>query len=208
VVFLSTDAPFRANDSAMRSVPVIPARVEPLPLAAERIVLRRLRPTDLADFQSYRADPEVGRFQGWSPVPSSMAQVFLADMNVVKFAAVDVWFQLGIADRATDRLIGDIGFSICGPGHQHAELGFTLSRPAQGRGLATEAVRAMIELLFEHTEVARVVSIVHVENHACVRLLQRLGMRLVGTVDSVFRGEPCVEYVYMIWRKQPARPRN
>jgi len=185
-----------------------PSRIEPLPRAAERIVLRRLRATDLADFQSYRADPEVGRYQGWTPVPSSVAHVFLTDMSAVKFTAVDVWFQLGIADRLTDRLIGDIGFSICGPEHQHAELGFTLSRPAQGQGLATEAVRAMIDLLFEHTGVARVVSLVHVENHACVRLLQRVGMTLVGTVDSVFRGAPCVEYVYMIWRKQPTSPRH
>ena len=185
-----------------------PARIDPLPRTTERVVLRRLRPTDLTDFQSYRTDPEVGRYQGWSPVPSSVAQVFLADMSVVKFNAVDVWFQLGIADRCTDRLIGDIGFSICGPGHQHAELGFTLARPAQGQGLATEAVRAMIDVLFEHTGVARVVSMVHAQNHACVRLTQRIGMTLVGTVDSVFRGEPCVEYVYMIWRKQRAKPRS
>lgn len=189
----------------MRSLPVTPPRIDPFPLTVERIVLRRLRSSDLSDFQSYRTDPEVGRYQGWSPVPADVAQTFLADMGVVKFNAVDVWFQLGIADCLTDRLIGDIGFSICGPDNQHAELGFTLARPAQGRGLATEAVRAMIELLFEHTEVARVVSMVHAQNHACVRLLHRVGMTLVGTVDSVFRGEPCVEYVYMIWRKEPAK---
>ncbi len=192
----------------MSSLRATPARIDPLPRTVERIVLRRLRPADLTDFQSYRTDLEVGRYQGWSPVPSSVARVFLTDMSVVKFTAVDVWFQLGIADRLTDRLIGDIGFSICGPGHQHAELGFTLARPAQGQGLATEAVRAMIDVLFEHTGIARVVSMVHTQNHACVRLLQRVGMTLVGTVDSVFRGEPCVEYVYTIWRKQPAETRN
>ncbi len=197
----STDAPVRATDSAMSSLRATRAGIDPLPRTVKRVVLRRLRPTDLTDFQSYRTDPKVGRYQGWSPVPSSVAQVFLTDMGGVKFNAVDVWFQLGIADRLTDRLIGDIGFSICGPDHQHAELGFTLARPAQGQGLATEAVLAMIDLLFEHTQVARVVSMVHAENHACIRLLQRIGMTLVGTVDTVFRGEPCVEYVYMIWRK-------
>ena len=187
---------------------MIPARIEPLPRTAERIVLRRLRPADLADFQSYRTDPEVGRYQGWSPVPSNLARVFLTDMSIVKFTAVDVWFQLGIADRLTDRLIGDIGFSICGPDHQHAELGFTLLRSFQGRGLATEAVRTMVDLLFDHTEVARVVAIAHAQNHPCVRLLQRVGMTLVGTVDSVFRSEPCAKYVYTTWRKQPAKTPN
>jgi aminoglycoside 6'-N-acetyltransferase len=179
---------------------------DPLPRAGSRIVLRRLRQADLADFQAYRTDPEVGRYQGWSPVSTNVAQVFLSDMSRVKFSAIDVWFQVGIADRATDRLIGDIGFSICGPDHDHAELGFSLSRPAQGQGLATEAVRAMMDLLFEVTGVTRIVSITHTQNLACIRLLQRVGMRQVGTVDTVFRGENCAEHVFAIWRDRPAAP--
>ena len=134
-------------------------------------------------------------------MPSMAAKAFLTEMNKAVFAAVGVWYQLGIADRVTDRLIGDIGFCICGPENQHAELGFSLARNAQGRGLATEAVREVVDLLFESTAIARVISMTDARNQACIRLLQRVGMRQVGAVNSVFRGESCVEYVYMSWRE-------
>ena len=175
--------------------------VDFLPRSGPRIVLRRLRAADLPEFQAYRADPEVGRYQGWSPMPSQAAKAFLTEMNKAAFAAVGVWFQLGIADGATDRLIGDIGFCICGPDYQHAELGFSLAHKVQGQGLASEAVREVIDLLFERTTVARVISMTDARNQACIRLLQRVGMRQVGAVNSMFRSEPCVEYVYMSWRQ-------
>jgi len=171
-------------------------RTDPLPRVAERIVLRRLRPSDLAEFQAYRADPEIGRYQGWSPLPAEMAETFLREMTAAEFGVVGPWFQLAIAERSTDRLIGDIGFCICGPDNQHAELGFSLARHAQGRGLATEAVRTVIDLLFERTAIARVVAMTDARNQACIRLLQRADLRPIGTVNTVLRGEPCVEYIY------------
>jgi hypothetical protein len=38
---------------------------EPLPIATARTTLRRLSTDDVAAFQAYRTDPEVGRWQGW-----------------------------------------------------------------------------------------------------------------------------------------------
>jgi len=176
---------------------MISRSVEPLPRVAARVVLRRLRVDDLVSFQAYRADPEVGRFQGWSPMPVPAATAFLAGMNVAPFAVPGEWFQLGIAEPATDRLIGDIGFCLCGPDNQHAELGFSLSRQYQGRGLATEAVREVMDMLFERTPIERVVAMTDERNHSCIRLLQRLGMKRVSQVNSMFRGERCVEQVYL-----------
>lgn len=174
-----------------------PQAADPLPRWGKRVGLRRLRRDDLATFQAYRSDPEVGRFQGWSTMPAPAAIAFLAGMNTAEFGVPGEWFQLGIAERETDRLIGDLGFCICGPQNQHAELGFSLAREFQGRGLATEAVGMMIELLFERTAVARIVSLTDERNQACVRLLQRVGMTYVAPVNGVFRGEPCVEQVYV-----------
>jgi RimJ/RimL family protein N-acetyltransferase len=171
--------------------------VDPLPRMGARVGLRRLRADDLAAFQAYRADPEVGRFQGWSPMPLPAATAFLAGMNTASFGVAGEWFQLGIAEGATDRLIGDIGFCVCGPDNQHAELGFSLSREFQGQGMATEAVREMIDLLFARTVIARVVAMTDERNQPCIRLLQRVGMIRVSQVNSVLRGECFIEQVYV-----------
>jgi RimJ/RimL family protein N-acetyltransferase len=54
--------------------------------------------------------------------------------------------------------------------------GFTLSRKSQGRGLATEAVRGAIYLIFERTPALRVHAVTDARNLPCIRLLERIGM--------------------------------
>ncbi len=43
--------------------------------------LRRLRTSDLANFQAYRALPELGRYQGWSAMSDDAAPRFLEEMQ-------------------------------------------------------------------------------------------------------------------------------
>jgi hypothetical protein len=52
-----------------------------LPRFGNGFVLRRLRADDLAEFQAYRRDPELGRYQGWLPVSDEEALAFLREMN-------------------------------------------------------------------------------------------------------------------------------
>ena len=83
---------------------------DPLPLLTARTRLRRLAVADLAPFQAYRNDPETGRWQGWQPMEDSAASAFLQDVATSPFCTPGHWFQLGIAERDSDALIGDIGW--------------------------------------------------------------------------------------------------
>jgi aminoglycoside 6'-N-acetyltransferase len=96
-------------------------------------------------------------------------------------------------------LIGDIGLYLA-EDSRHAEIGFTLARHAQRRGLATAAVREAVQLVFAFTAVERVVGITDARNHASIALLERVNMRKVEERTVEFRGETCVEYVYAIPR--------
>lgn len=161
--------------------------------------LRRLRPDDLADFQAYRTLPELGRYQGWSAMPDADAAAFLDEMRRAPLFVPGEWVQLGIAEPDGARLVGDMGLFISADG-RCAELGFTLAPGAQGRGIATEAVRAAARLLFALTQVDQVLGITDSRNGASLRLLQRAGFRLRERQEAVFRGEPCVEEVYTLSR--------
>jgi len=174
--------------------------VDPLPRNGPRIVLRRLRPADLANFQAYRSDPDVGRYQRWAPMSSSDATAFLEEMSTAAFGTTGEWFQLGIAERSTDRLIGDIGICIRNSEDKHAELGVTLAAESQGQGLGSEAVRQALTMLFESSDITRVVAITDTRNNATARLLQRVGMKLTETLDSDACGETRSEYVFAIGR--------
>jgi RimJ/RimL family protein N-acetyltransferase len=176
---------------------------EPLPLPGPRVVLRRMAPRDLAAFQACRHDAQLGRYQGWSAQTDADARAFIDEMAAAPLFVRGEWLQLAIAGREGDGLIGDIGLHVDADGRT-AEIGFTLSRPAQGRGLATEAVALALRLLWQHTPVAHVLGITDIRNIASLRLLERLGFRLQYTREAVFKGEACVEAVYRLERPASA----
>lgn len=170
-----------------------------LPRLANGIVLRRLAPADLGAFQAYRHDAVVGRYQGWAPTPDEDARELLRHMATTALLQPGVWCQVGIADPRNQQLIGDISLLLAGDGRQ-AEIGFTLRRQSQGRGLATAAVREAIRLVFERTRAEAVVGTVDARNVASIRLLRRVGMQRVETRNATSLGGPYTECVFATHR--------
>lgn len=177
--------------------------IDLLPRVGGGIALRRLAATDLADFQSYRKDPEVGRYQGWVPTPDREARAFLDHMNQAALLQPGTWCQVGIADANSHTLIGDIGLILAGDASR-VDIGFTLGRPHQGRGLATAAVREAIALVFENTTASNVVGIADARNAPSIRLLERVGMQRVETRSAMSKGRRCTEFVYTM--SKPPKP--
>lgn len=174
---------------------------DPLPLAGNGIVLRRLTTADLTAFQAYRCNADVGRYQGWTATSDAQAISFLAEMNSATLFEPGKWCQIAIADTGTLELIGDIGLWVS-EDEQNAEIGFTLSPLRQGRGIATDAVRLAVQIVFEQTKAMQVQGIADARNVPSLRLLERIGMRRVETRSAMFRDEPCIEYVYTISRDE------
>lgn len=177
---------------------------DPLPRMAGDALLRRLAPSDLRDFQAYRQDAELARFQGWVPTPDDDAREFLRHMGAAELLRPGVWCQIGIARASDQVLVGDIGLLLSGDATR-LEIGFTLSRAAQGRGLATAAVREAIAMVFAHTPARQVIGIADVRNLPSLRLLERVGMLRVETRTVVSGGEPCTEHVHAVDRRAAAQ---
>lgn len=161
--------------------------------------LRRMHERDLVAFQAYRSIPELGRYQGWSPMLDTEALAFLEEMHRAPLFASGHWVQLGVAEPASDVLIGDIGLYLSEDGTS-GEIGFTLKSEFQGRGIATHAVRAALDLFFSATAATRVLGITDERNVPSIKLLERVGFAFVESRRIVFRGEPCTEGVYVLQR--------
>ncbi len=172
-----------------------------LPRAGACTLLRRLAPTDLAAFQSYRQDSEVGKYQGWTAQSDDLAAKFILEMQHAALFCPGQWLQLGISKHDSNLLIGDIGVFLAAD-KKHAEIGFSLSASAQGRGLATDAVRTAIALVFECTEAKQIIGITDARNLASIKLLERVGMQRSASAEAIFRGAPCIEYTYDIEKLQ------
>jgi len=174
---------------------------EPFPLPSSRLRLRRLSPADLSAFQAYRGDPSVGRYQGWLPLADQAALAFLAQMAKTPLFPIGDWVQIGIADPHSNDLIGDLGYCLAAP-DASAELGITLGARHQGRGLGAEAYRLAINLIFQNMPAAQVCGTADERNHACIRMLARVGMRRREIKRAVFKGESCLESTYVITRQE------
>lgn len=174
-----------------------------LPHACERVRLRKLRNSDFRAFHAYRSDPEVARFQGWSPMSEEEAAAFLREYGRDAGLEPGEWAQVGIAALEDDRLIGDAGIWLS-PDGQWAEVGLSVNPTVQRAGLGREALTALIALVFAHTAARRVVAATDARNTACLALLEGVGMRLADTAGAEYKGEACTEHVYAIQREAVA----
>ncbi len=174
---------------------------DPLPRFAGIAVLRRLRVSDLVVFQQYRHDPLIVRYQDWYGTKTDAeASAFLARMNVLELLQPGICTQIGIAEPDQLALMGDIGLTLATDG-KSAEIGYTLRPEAQGRGIGTAAVREVINLVFEWTDAERVLGIVDPLNVRSIRLLERVGMRMIESRCGMFRDAPSIDHVYAISRR-------
>ena len=126
---------------APRTLPAVPV------LHTPRLLLRGHRADDLADSVAMWSDPDVVRYIGGQP--------FAAEEVWKRFLRyVGHWTVLGfgywvITERATGRFVGEAG---AGDTHRELdpawgpvmEVGWALSSWAQGKGIATEAVGAVL----------------------------------------------------------------
>ena len=170
-----------------------------LPIVTDRIRLRRLLPSDLANFQQYRQDEAVGRYQGWEPQYDEDAARFLKGSGACELLRPGEWCQVGIADLKTDMLLGDIGMcrSVTEP---EVEIGFSVRRESQGLGIASEAIGALIAFLFQDAGIRRIVGVTDARNTSAIRLLENVGMQRLQTNKAVFRGLPCEEHLFVLNR--------
>jgi RimJ/RimL family protein N-acetyltransferase len=148
-------------------------------LETERLIIRRFQAGDAPAFAAYRSDPEVARYQSWTPPVSLNA----AERMVASFATEDPdepgWSQVALESRADGILVGDIGVNLH-ENRMQAEIGFTLARQWQGRGYAFESLSRMLEHLFTERGLHRVSAECDARNTPSAKLLERLGFAQEG----------------------------
>ena len=148
------------------------------PLRTDRLIVRPLQAADLGAFVAYRSDPEVARYQSWgADYAVADAERLLVEQAGLRLGTPGPWLQLGATARADGTLVGDCAVHVTRDPPATAEVGVTFARAHQGRGLAAEALGAVVGALFEQHGIHRVVARADERNVAVHRLLERLGFR-------------------------------
>jgi RimJ/RimL family protein N-acetyltransferase len=148
------------------------------PVRTDRLLLRRAGEADLNAIWAYRRDPAVTHWLSLAPLTleqhrasfverGELARMILLELDgrIVGDAMLRVEDACAQAERAPDA-----------KGTQ-AELGWTLDPAYAGRGYATEAARALVDLSFGPLGLRRVYALCFSGNEPSWRLMERLGMR-------------------------------
>lgn len=146
-------------------------------LETERLVMRMWRESDFEEYAELCADPEVMRFLGGKVFDRTEAWRQMASM-------IGHWYLRGygiwaVEEKESGRLAGRIG-CINPEGWPGFEVGWTLRREFWGKGYATEAARRALEYGFHELDRAHIISLIHPENRASIRVAERLGETLEG----------------------------
>jgi RimJ/RimL family protein N-acetyltransferase len=183
-------------------------------IVAEHLSLRPFQAVDLEAFVAYRSDPEVARYQSWDRTYSMAdAEAFLSSQRELVFGQPGEWLQLAIVDRETGTLCGDCAVQVVTDQPATAQVGVTLAQANQGKGLATEALTAVVTELFDRG-IHRVFAEADDRNVPAQRLLERLGFRCEARLVEAdwFKGEWSTLRLYAIldreWRRHQSTERQ
>jgi RimJ/RimL family protein N-acetyltransferase len=176
-----------------------------VPFHTSRLILRPFQVADLAAFAAYRSDPEVARYQSWT-APYSLVQAknYFAALKQSQPGTPGVWVAYAIERRSTPGIIGDCAFQIMAYDPLQAQIGYTLARQHWNQGYASEAVRGLLDYLFDEYHLHRITATCDVENIASYRLLERVGLRREAhLIENIwFKGGWGSEYVYALLRSE------
>ena len=161
--------------------------LEQLPtLSTSRLVLRAITEADSSALFEIFSDSDVMRY--WSRPPmTSREQARALAIEIQAHWLTRTLFQWGIAERAGGALVGTCTLYRWDRAHARAEIGYALRKDRWGRGLASEAVAAVLDFAFGRMGLHRVGADTDPRNVASARLLERLGFKLEGHQRETYR---------------------
>jgi len=177
-----------------------------LPIRTDRLLLRRFEGGDLDAFHAYHSLAETARFL---PGPAKSYTKYVGKYANFVYEKEGDWLSLAIEAREEPGLLGEVVLKWL-PGRGQAEVGWSMAPQARGKGYATEAATAVLDLGFGELGLRRVEARLDELNTASAALCQRLGMRLEARhVDKWFyKDQWATELVYAVLAGEWNRARN
>ncbi|KAH6621732.1 acyl-CoA N-acyltransferase [Boeremia exigua] len=162
------------------------------PVTTSRLTLREYVPDDVDAVFELESCAENARFQSWAPwtregargtVVWEMQRGFAEERDVVDVAVVcegEGGFVGRVGGKVGDAETGRVEMGFDAPARAHIDLWYSFLPRAQGKGLATEAVRALIAAFTERERTNNTTTLeFEIEcdprNTASWRLAERLG---------------------------------
>ena len=149
-------------------------------LETHRLILRRFRIEDAEDmFNNWASDPEVTKFLTWPTHQNIDVTRWVLNDWIPRYEDGG-YFNWAIEWKETGRVIGGIAVVRLEEAIGEAEIGYNLGRAFWGKGIMPEALRAVMDYLFDTAGVNRICAGHDVNNPKSGRVMEKAGMKKEG----------------------------
>ncbi len=149
-------------------------------LETDRLLLRRFKMDDCVDmYNNWATDPDVTRYLTWPPHENMTVTKGIIGGWIDAYAS-DEFYTWAIVIKSSGAVVGSIGTVGHNNQDKHCELGYCISKALWGKGYMTEALKCMIDFLFDKVDFNRLEAIHYVENVSSGKVMLKAGMRYEG----------------------------
>lgn len=150
-------------------------------LETPRLVLRRFHIGDAqAMYDNWASDPEVTKFLTWPPHSSVDVTRSIIE-NWIREYEKDNDYQWAIVLKDTNEPIGSL-MAICEDDRiAKAHIGYCIGKPWWHKGIMTEALRAVMDFLFDEVGINRIEARHDPNNPHSGAVMRKCGMQYEGT---------------------------
>ncbi len=173
----------------------------------ERLLLRDIRISDINDMFEYASHDIITQYVLWDTHNSPNDSMVFINLTLKEYKTGN-HYDWGIELKSNGKFIGTVGFPNMDIKNRNAELGFVVSQDYCGKGIATEAAKAVLEFGFEELKLHRIWAEHFQDNNASKKVIQKLGMIYEGTMrESVCKNNVFHNLLFhsILEKKEPTR---
>jgi len=148
----------------------------PTKLTSQNIYLRTARNSDFDAIKAYRQNPENSKYIRLTENDDETRRIVDGLCKPWRFTQGQ-WNGFVICLTGDDTVIGEIVFKVEDWHNQRAEIGYRINQSSAGRGVCTEALKLLVNLLFKDVGFFKLVAKCDPRNIGSYRVMEKLGFK-------------------------------
>ena len=153
-------------------------------LISERLILRRIKLSDLDDIYEYTSNPLTTKFLFWKTHESKKLTLKFINDTLNEYDKSNSRYTWGITINESEKLIGVISIFFISYLSKRVEISYILNPNYQGKGYMKEALISVQDFIFNEVNFVRIQAKCTEDNSASKKVMRSIGMVLEGKLRN------------------------
>lgn len=171
-------------------------------IETDNLILRPFLVSDAKDAEDYSQQPKVSYWMSDMVLHNESEAISWISWINEKYSTKEPFIILAIEHKVHHKCIGVVGVHAKEELDNEVEILYAISDSYQGNGYATEASKALIQWIFENTELKDLTAIVKPENIPSKTVVGKLGFKCIDTRVIPYDGQMCKFDYYKLYNSK------